>query len=298
MSNKKLICEDLVNRLKYKSFEQIYSRHGNSHRELFSKINKKNAEYFSVILVQQSLKSVITKYCKKVVFTELSLIEAAAKRKAFEQFNGFTWVYSKIKRRFPKLSREEQLIEIDYYIKCLIESLYPETLESYARGYAICKFDKKFNTFSDKQYQNITQKHHSELAKYLKSLFKPVYEYRYFLPSNIPYPLTTGIGVALESQYYFMQDNDIDKNRIYYAIGNYTGSSTREDHGFYGHLFAEIQNRIKPVTAFIVQAEGQDIFKVIRKSDNLILSDVMDLTGNYSINYKLSKKILKNIEIY
>jgi hypothetical protein len=287
----KSLCKELINRLHNKTFQQNHIRHGENHKDIFSNINKKNASYFSVILIQKSLKNILVKRCKKIQVRELSLIEAAAKQKAFETFNGFAWVYRKIKRRFPKLNVVEQQVEIDYYIRCLVESLYPEILESYARGYAI------INGGNDLNKQFITN-HYNDLMKYLCSLFKPNYEQRFVLPSGIPYPLSNEIGSALVSQYYFMQDLDIDKNRIYYAIGNYLGSAIRETHGFYGHLFAEIQNKIKSIPTFIAQADGQNKFKVLRKSDNLILSNVGDLTGNYNINRKLSKNILKNIEIY
>ena len=80
-------------------------------------------------------------------------------------------------------------------------------------------------------------------------------------------------------------------------MGCSSGSGTRETHGFYGHLFAEIQAKVKPIKTFVTAVDSKCKFEIKKKSENLILLR-QDLTGNYKIDREESEKILECIDMY
>jgi len=100
-------------------------------------------------------------------------------------------------------------------------------------------------------------------------------------------------GRSLRSQLYIIKEDE----KVSIAVGCSSGSGTRETHGFYGHLFAETQKKIKPIKTFVTTVDSECNFEVKTKTKNLILLR-HDLTGNYKIEREESEKILEGIEMY
>ena len=91
-------------------------------------------------------------------------------------------------------------------------------------------------------------------------------------------------------QYYFTRDKD---NIFYYTQGGSGSSGQRYNHGFYGHLFALLNNEKNvPTYFFTYNSRNQFIFNREEKSLHL---HFFDLVGNFQIDWKESERILKDV---
>jgi hypothetical protein len=184
---------------------------------------------------------------------------------------------------------------------------YPEVLEEYTSYYI--SETKKFKSLKKKLefLSDESPEKESELIRYFltknpnikemihKKITEDQVEYRYFrdyskqLPKNLYDHLPTE---RLTTQQVYVCKSG---NSLKIATGSSSGSGTRESHGYFGHLFAEAQNRGKKIETFIVHFD-QNVKMKMTLVPELVLSSPHDLIGNYGIDRKLSSKILKNIK--
>jgi len=294
-----LKMKELSDLLKHNEFKHEYQMHGEDHRDAWKRIDKEN-EFFSVILIQEPLDESMMenpKYVKKIPVTHTSRIEQEARSLMdFDYHGNFNWINEEVKKHYPEVEDKEFYKEFDYYIKCLLDSYFPKALENCLWEWAFFRWDGDSDEeFEEKQYQQVTDKHREDFESYKKGVFLPqyLYEYEPIYENYIPYPLCEFAGRSLRYQLYIIK---ADEN-LSVAVGCSSGSGTRETHGFYGHLFAEIQKKIKPVKTFVATVDGKCNFEIKTKSNNLILFR-HNLTGNYKIDREESEKILEGIEMY
>ena len=120
--------------------------------------------------------------------------------------------------------------------------------------------------------------------------FKYERKYSHQLPRNLVNNLPN-TGLVTQQVYVYKRGKDLK-----IAVGSTRGSGTRESHGYFGHLFAEAQNRGKSVPTFMVHFNS-NLKMTIKLKPELILSSPHDLTGNYHIDRTLSEKIIKNVKL-
>lgn len=97
----------------------------------------------------------------------------------------------------------------------------------------------------------------------------------------------TGYG---GSQTFFKKKKD---GEIQYVCTSSAGSGTRENKGFYSHLFALLSKK-NNIPTFVIKVESDFSFYVY-KSETLVVDD-RDLTGNFNIQREQSNKILEGIK--
>jgi hypothetical protein len=291
--------KELLDLLKHKKCQHVYHVSGEDHRDALKKINKGN-EFFSVILIQEPIDEDLfenPKYVRKIPITHTSRIEQEARSLMDSDYHGdYDWVNKEIEKHYSEIEDKDKYKEFDYYIKCLMDSYYPQALEDCLWEWAMFLWDgDPDGEFEEEHYQEVIDKHKEEYEKYKKDVFLPQYRYEYepIYENYIPAPLCDFAGRSIQSQLYITKEDE----KVSVAVGCSSGSGTRETHGFYGHLFAEIQKNIKPVETFITMVDSKCNFEIKTKSKNLILLR-HDLTGNYKINRVESEKILEGIELY
>ncbi len=91
-------------------------------------------------------------------------------------------------------------------------------------------------------------------------------------------------------QFYFARDKD---GRFYWRRGASTSSSSRYDHGLYGHLFGMLNDE-KPIPTYFFRYDSRNRF-VFEKQEESLWIDFMDIVTNNSLSRKQSNKILKNV---
>ena len=185
------------------------------------------------------------------------------------------------------------------------EEKYPEVLEEHT-GYYIAEnlksLDEKLEIIREEDYDKeseliayflkknpaVKAKIHKEITSKQKSF---AYEriYRHQLPTNLGNHLPND-GFSTQQVYVYKKGNDLK-----IGVGSSRGSGTRDSHGYFGHLFAEAQNRGKSVSTFLIHFNSR-LDMTIKLKPELVLSAPHDLTSNYYINRALSEKILKNIK--
>jgi hypothetical protein len=291
--------KELMDLLRHNEREHVYHVYGEDHRDALKKIDKAN-EFFSVILIQEPVDDSMMenpKYVRKIPVTHTSRIEQEARSLMDSDYHvNYDWINKEIEKHYPELEDKDKYKEFDYYIKCLMDSHYPQALEECLWEWAMFQWNGDPDTeFDEEQYQEVIGKHKAEFEKYKKDVFLPqyLYEYEPIYENYIPSPLCDYAGRSIQSQLYIIKEDE----KVSVAVGCSSGSGTRETHGFYGHLFAEIQKKIKPIKTFVTAVDNKCNFEVKTKSKNLILLR-HDLTGNYKIDREESEKILKGIEMF
>jgi hypothetical protein len=291
--------KELLDLLKHNECQHVYQMSGEYHRDAFKKIDRGDG-FFSVILIQEPLDESMMenpKYVRKIPITHTSRIEQKARSLMDSDYHGnYDWIKKEIEKHYPEIEYKDKYKEFDYYIKCLMDSYYPYALENCLWEWAMFKWDGDSDKeFEEEQYQEVIDKHKEEYEKYKKDVFLPqyLYEYEPIYENYIPYPLCDFAGRSLRSQLYIIKEDE----KVSIAVGCSSGSGTRETHGFYGHLFAEIQTKVKPIRTFVAAVDSRCNFEIKKKSENLILLR-HDLTGNYKIDCEESEKILDGIDMY
>jgi len=296
-----LPMKELLNLLKHDEYQSLFQINNKDHREEFQEINKEK-EFFSIILLQEPIHESMfdnPKYVKKIPVTHKSLVEQEAWNLMSDDYHrNYDWIHDEVAKHYNELENKEKFKEFDYYLQCLLSSYYPQALEECLWDWAMFKwFDNNDSEaeFEEEQYNEIISQHEEEFEKYKKEVFLPQYKFDYELiyENYIPKPLCYFLGRSLRSQFYIIRE---DNSKLSIAMGSSIGSGTRETHGFYGHLFAEIQKKIKPIKTFVAIVDNKCNFKIKKKSENLILLR-HDLTGNYKINHDISKQILDGISM-
>jgi hypothetical protein len=193
------------------------------------------------------------------------------------------------------IDAEVKKIEKEYRAKAQTELLIEEAL------YVIEKKDKKLyakveNEFDDETSNKLAlaylDKHPQVKSKILKNINQENTETRYVRIFNrqLPKALANVLSGFSWQQVFFRKVG----KEIFAIKSCSTGSGLRENHGFFGHSFAEVENGGKPVPTYIVKFDKN--CKVdVEYSPNLVLYG-HELTGNYRIDHDIIKKILKNIK--
>jgi len=138
-------------------------------------------------------------------------------------------------------------------------------------------------------YQEIYEDEWEEYWK-KEDPFKPRIEYEYHRRYDMPKPFNHWDSRNPCQQYYFTKDKD---NVFYYAQGGSGSSGQRYDHGFYGHLFALLNNE-KNVPTYFFTYNNRNQFIFNREEKGLYLH-FFDLVGNFKIDWKESEQILKDV---
>ena len=135
----------------------------------------------------------------------------------------------------------------------------------------------------------IKLKDRSYASKLKKDLQKTRINYQYFPRYNKILGEVVGgfVGGSYGAQQLFFKKSKTG-NLSYIATSGH-GSSTRENKGFYSHLFASLSKE-REIPTFVLSIES-DFSYHLYKSDSLIL-DGGDLTGNFDISKEKSKEIL------
>ena len=291
--------KELLDLLKHNECQHVYQMSGEDHRDALRKIDRGNG-FFSVILIQEPIDESMMenpKYVRKIPITHTSRIEQEARSLMDSDYHGnYDWINEEIEKHYSEIEDKDKYKEFDYYIKCLMDSYYPQALEECLWEWAMFRWDDDPDgEFEEEQYQEVIDKYREEYDKYKKDVFLPqyLYEYEPIYENYIPYPLSDFAGRSLRSQLYIIKEDE----KVSIAVGCSSGSGTRETHGFYGHLFAEIQTKVKPIKTFVTAVDSKCNFEIKKESENLILLR-HDLTGNYKIDREESEKILDGIDMY
>jgi hypothetical protein len=140
------------------------------------------------------------------------------------------------------------------------------------------------------EYQELYEDEWEEYWK-KEDPFKDRIEYRYYRRYEMPPPFNHWDSRNAWQQYYFAKNRE---DVFYYAQGGSGSSDQRYNHGFYGHLFA-LLNREHPVSTYFFTYDSHNSFVFDRKEDSLWLN-FFDLVGNFHIDRKESKGILKDVK--
>ena len=122
--------------------------------------------------------------------------------------------------------------------------------------------------------------------------FKDRTECRYHRRYEMPPPFNHWDNRNPWQQYYFAKDQD---SRFFYEQGGSGSSGQRYNHGFYGHLFALLNNE-NPVSTYFLTYDSHNQFILNREENNLWLNSAY-LTGNFHIDWKDSERILKDVKM-
>ena len=95
----------------------------------------------------------------------------------------------------------------------------------------------------------------------------------------------------LWQQYYFAKNQE---GIFFYEQGGSGSSGQRYNHGFYGHLFALLNNeKLVPTYFFTYNHRNKFVFN--REEISLWLR-FFDLVGNFKIDWEESQRILENVK--
>jgi hypothetical protein len=155
-----------------------------------------------------------------------------------------------------------------------LKSVYPEIIENYRRG-----FSYDYNEETDEEIPKDPAIVEEEWPKELLRLLTP----RTYVSckrnyDNMPAPLSYWDSRHSWQQYYFILDTDT--NILYYAIGGYASSGSREAHGRYGHTFAVLNTNAKDTPTLIYHYDDENKFNFVREYANFKVVQG-HLTGNY-----------------
>ena len=121
--------------------------------------------------------------------------------------------------------------------------------------------------------------------------FKKRTEYEYHRRYDMPPPFNHWDRRNLWQQYYFAKNQ---KGIFFYGQGGSGSSGQRYNHGFYGHLFALLNNE-KPVPTYFFTYNHRNQFNFNREEISLWLR-FFDLVGNFKIDWEESERILENVK--
>ncbi len=157
-------------------------------------------------------------------------------------------------------------------IKDLDQEVYPLAIESVKEYY-------------QEIYEN-------EWEKYWKKEdpFKPRIEYEYQRRYDIPAPFNHWYSPNPWQQYYFFKDKN---GSFFYTQGGSGSSGEHHNHGFYGHLFALLNNE-SPVPTYFFTYDRDNNFVFVQEETSLWLN-FFDLIGNFKIDRGESKRILEGV---
>lgn len=245
---------------------------------VYEKIDR-SMTFFSIYVVMEYLKEDLwedSRYVDKEKVHLCSLVEEEVRR--------YWW-----DNNTEHLKRIDELMEL--YKN---DSNYSKMPERELRDKAIKELDQEIYPMAIERvkvhYQEIYE---NEWEKYWKKEdpFKKRTEYRYHRRYDMPPPFNHWDTRNPWQQYYFSKDKD---NVFYYTKGGSGSSGQRYNHGFYGHLFALLNNE-KNVPTYFFTYDSRNNFVFVREETSLWLN-FFDLVGNFKIEREESKRILEGVD--
>jgi hypothetical protein len=244
---------------------------------VYEKIDR-SMTFFSIYVVMEHLREDLwedSRYADKEKVHLCSLVEEEVRR--------YWW-----DNNTEHLKRIDELMEL--YKN---DSNYSKMPERELRDKAIKELDQEIYPMAIERvkvhYQEIYE---NEWEKYWEKEdpFKKRTEYRYHRRYDMPPPFNHWDNRNPWQQYYFTKDKE---NVFYYTKGGSGSSGQRYNHGFYGHLFALLNNE-KNVPTYFFTYDSRNNFVFVREETSLWLN-FFDLVGNFKIDREESKRILEGV---
>ncbi len=135
------------------------------------------------------------------------------------------------------------------------------------------------------QYEDEWEERWNEL-----DLFEECTSCRYERRTDMPPPFNNWSPPGSWMQFYFARDRE---GCFYWRFGKSTSTSSRWDHGLYGHLFGMLNDET-PIPTYFFTYDSRNRFIFDRKEKSLWL-EFMDLVTNNSLSKKQSNEILRNV---
>ena len=259
-----LIAEAETDRLRY--FELSFFMTGPSLKEVYGKIDK-TMRFFTVYVYMERLEDDLwdnDRYTEKEKVILCSRVE--------EEVRKYWWDRNRehiklIDERLDSLKNEPEYKKMkvgdlrDKIIKDLDQEIYPEMIERVKEEYQII-YEDEWEKYWEKE-----------------DPFKKRVEYRYHRRYEMPPPFNHWDSRNPWQQYYFCKDQD---GHFYYIQSGSGSSGQRYNHGFYGHLFALLNNE-KPVPTYFFTYNSRNQFVFNRKEKSLHLY-FLHLVGNFQID--------------
>jgi hypothetical protein len=280
---------------------------------------KKETQVFSVIVYEKFDVKDVRRYNNKDLFkvtteTINSPLDRFVNKFIYDNDRNHE-ISNKIKKEVKKVFNKSQGDD-DFYkkfdllfakkIKSLKKELYSEVFQEYLMYHldryakkVYKKLDRIFNSDSEdfeiqskKIVDDYLKKHKAIKDKIHKEITSKTKEARYhrYYSKQLPKSLADHMSSHVWSQLFLKKTTS---GTLEVASGSSVGSGTRENHGFFGHLFATVQNSGKNVPTFVISFNN--CFKMKLYYSPILLLHGHDLTGNYRISDEKSSAILKNI---
>lgn len=286
--------DDLLEKLSAEEFNYLELDWKESHEDYFKTIDK-DAEYFSIIVRQNGVDEDLLddpSLVKKTPVRFASEIEEKAWRLVGHN-QEWNFARTNIENHFKNCPDVDIDKEFNNYMQCYVQSKSPEALQEIMWDWAILKWGGEGN-FGEEEFQITCFEHGQEFEQIRDQAFLPRYghEYELIRKNFLLYPLCQVDDREGIAQFYFIKKGE----QLSWIKGSHAGSYTRLAHGFYGHLFAQIQKRVKPVETCIISVNSRCEPELEEMSRDLMLMHG-SLTGNYEINFKKSKKMLTGIKM-
>lgn len=245
--------------------------------KVFEKIDR-SMRFFSVYVAEEHLQEDLWEDFRFVDKEEARLCSRIE-----EEVRRYWW-----DRNTEHLERIDELIAL--YKQ---DSKYSEMAERELRDKAISELDQEvFQEMTERVKEEYQEIYEDEWEAYWikEDPFKPRTEYRYHRRYDMPPPFNHWDTRNLWQQYYVAKNRD---GAFYYAQGGSGSSGQRYNHGFYGHLFALLNNE-NPVPTYFFTYDSRNNFVFIREERSLWLN-FFDLVGNFKIDRGDSERILDNV---
>ena len=251
---------------------------GPSLDHVFEKIDK-TMTFFSVYLSMKHLEDELwedSSYAEKEKVELCSRVEEEAIRYQWDRNREHLKL---IDERYETLKQDPEYEDMkegdlrDKVIKDLNREVYPIAIE---------QVKEEYQEFYEDEWEEYWKK---------EDPFKDRVEYRYNRRYEMPSPFNHWDSRNPWQQYYFGKDQD---SLFYYEQSGSGSSGQRYNHGFYGHLFALLNSK-NPVQTYFFTYGSHNRFIFNRKEKSLCLN-FFDLIGNFHIDGKESKRILKDIK--
>jgi hypothetical protein len=169
--------------------------------------------------------------------------------------------------------------------------------------------DMRESDFRDKIIEELDQEIYPQMIERVKEEYQEIYEdeweeywekedpfkerldYEYHRRYDMPPPFNHWDRRNLWQQYYFAKNRD---GIFFYEQGGSGSSGQRYNHGFYGHLFARLNNE-QPVPTYFFTYNHRNHFIFNREEVSLWLR-FFDLVGNFKIDWEESRRVLENVK--
>ena len=252
---------------------------GPSLEDVFEKIEK-TMTFFSAYIAMEHLEDELwedTRYAEKKKVELCSRVEEEARKywsdRNREHLKLIDERYETLKED-PKYKDMKEWDIKDRIIEDLNQEVYPIAIEL---------VKEEYQEFYGEEWEEYWKK---------EDPFKPRLEYEYHRKYDMPPPFDHWDSRNPWQEYYFAKDQDA---AFHYAQGGSGSSGQRYNHGFYGHLFALLNNE-NPIPTYFFTYNSHNKFILNRKEESLCLNS-LHLIGNFQIDWKESQRILKDVKM-